>query len=170
MSKVTGKIKLIKDPRKGWVLVPIDLNNLRQQAIDKWVKGDASQSILLDMELKQPYEEKTLSQLGYLHAAVWPVFYAYYQTQGIPVENEQVREMSGMMLNGPLGSLSRLTAFGQMDLSLRSNPLPMPARRRPVRPLMLSSGWLLSLAWWFSLLRSIYINMEQLNLKNDEDN
>jgi ABC-type transport system involved in Fe-S cluster assembly fused permease/ATPase subunit len=92
MSKVTGKIKLIKDPRKGWVLVPIDLNNLRQQAVDKWVKGDASQSILLDIELKQPYEEKTLSQLGYLHAAVWPVFYAYYQTQGIPVENEQVRE------------------------------------------------------------------------------
>jgi len=92
MSKVKGIIKLIKDPQRGWVLVPVDLNNIKQQAIEKWVKSDAVQSIALEMEIKFPYIEKTLSQLGYLHAAVFPVFYAYYTTQGIPVETDQDKE------------------------------------------------------------------------------
>ena len=92
MSKVTGKIKLIKDPRKGWILVPIDLNNLRQQAIDKWVKGDASQSILLDMTIAWPYESKTGSQLAYIYGVCYPVFYSFYITQGYIVETEEQKE------------------------------------------------------------------------------
>lgn len=91
MSKVQGKAKLFKDPQRGWVLVPVDLENVKKQCIDKWIKRNTV-SIVLDMIFQRPKEEKTLSQLGYLHAAVWPVFYAYYQTQGEIIEDEPARE------------------------------------------------------------------------------
>jgi len=93
MSKVTGTAKLFKDPQRGWVLVPTDLNNLKAQAVEKFIKHDTTTSVILDMELKRPYVAKTLSQLGYLHAAVYPQFYNYYTEQGIPgMDSQEQRE------------------------------------------------------------------------------
>jgi len=92
MSKVKSKIKLLKDPVRGWVLVPVDINNVKKQAIEKFVTSDAIKSIVLDMEIKAPHVEKTLSQLGFLHAAVFPVFYAYYTNQGQPAETPEQKE------------------------------------------------------------------------------
>ena len=92
MSKVKSKIKLLKDPVRGWVLVPVDINNVKKQAIEKFVTSDAIKSIVLDMEIKAPHVEKTLSQLGFLHAAVFPVFYAYYTSQGQPAETPEQKE------------------------------------------------------------------------------
>jgi len=91
MAKVKGKIKLFKDPNRGWVMVPVDFENIKSQAINLWVHQNTV-SMVLDMTIERSREEKSLSQLGYLHAAVWPVFYAYYATQGIPVEDDQAKE------------------------------------------------------------------------------
>jgi len=92
MSNVTGTIKLFKDPNRGWVLVPVNLDVIKEAAIKKFIKHDNTVSVVLDMVLKRPYVEKTLSQLGYLHAAVWPVFYQYYKDQGEPVETQGQKE------------------------------------------------------------------------------
>jgi hypothetical protein len=89
---VKGKAKLLKDPQRGWVLVPIDLDNMKAQAVEKFIKHDTTVSVILDMEFKRPHVEKTLSQLGYLHAAVWPVFYQYYINQGQPAESKEQKE------------------------------------------------------------------------------
>lgn len=90
--KVKGKIKLFKDPQRSWVLVPVDLENVKQEAIKKFIKHDTTVSVVLDMELKRPFVSKSLSQLGYLHAAVWPVFYQYYEDQGIPADSADQKE------------------------------------------------------------------------------
>lgn len=90
--KIIGQAKLLKDPRRGWVLVPLDLDTLKAQAVEQFIKHETTMSVILDMELRRPFIEKTLSQLGYLHAAVWPVFYAFYMTQGIQVETEEQKE------------------------------------------------------------------------------
>ena len=92
MAQVKGKIKLIKH-NIGWSFILIDPENLKQQAVEKFVRGsEAIRSIVLDMVIKAPHVEKTLSQLGYLHAAVWPVFYQYYEDQGQPAETEWQKE------------------------------------------------------------------------------
>lgn len=90
--KVLGTIKLLKDPQRGWVLVPVDLDRMRQEAVEKFIKHDTTVSVVLNMELKRPHVSKTLSQLGYLHAAVWPVFYSYYMNQGQPAESQDQKE------------------------------------------------------------------------------
>jgi hypothetical protein len=91
---IKGQVKLIKDPDRGWVMILLDQNNIKAQAVDKFIKHDTTVSVILNMELKRPHVEKTLSQLGYLHAAVWPCFYRYYEDQGIPVVTpEQKRKV-----------------------------------------------------------------------------
>lgn len=93
MAKITGKVSLIKDPQRGWVLVLVNPGQIKADAVEKFVRGsDTIQSISLDMELKAPHVGKTLSQLGYLHAAVWPEFYKYYETQGQPAQSQEQKE------------------------------------------------------------------------------
>jgi len=112
MAKVKGTAKLLKDPNRGWVLIPTDLDNLKKQAVENFIKHDTTVSVILDLELRRPFVEKTLSQLGYLHAAVWPVFYAYYSTQGIPVETKEQKEKVRDDVKWAIGFIERsITKF-----------------------------------------------------------
>ena len=93
MAQIKGKIKLIKH-NTGWSFILIDPENLKAQAVEKFVRGsEAIQSIVLDMTIKAGHVEKTLSQLGYMHAAVWPCFYAFAVNQGIKAETEDDKVM-----------------------------------------------------------------------------
>lgn len=92
MAQVKGKIKLIKH-NTGWSFILIDPENLKQQAVEKFVRGsEAIQSIVLDMTIKAGHVEKSLSQLGYLHAACFPVYYQHYIDQGIQVVTQEQKE------------------------------------------------------------------------------
>lgn len=88
MAKVKSTMTLsrVKD---GFSLVMPDPANFKQTLVDKFIRSDEVQSIILEVEVRAPFKEKTLSQLGYLHAAVWPVFYQYYRDQGIQVESKE---------------------------------------------------------------------------------
>ena len=95
MAKVRSTMTLIRDDgpfSNGWELKVMAPESLKQQCVDKFIRSDEVQSIILEVEVRAPYVEKTLSQLGYLHAAVWPVFYQYYRDQGIQVETKEQME------------------------------------------------------------------------------
>lgn len=94
MSKIKGQIALIFDDlTQSWVIRPLDVPNLLNGLKTKFLKNrPAVKQVILTMEIGWPHVEKTVSQLGYLHAAVWPVFYQYYRDQGLPVETEEHKE------------------------------------------------------------------------------
>lgn len=77
----------------GWSLILEDAERIKALCVEKFIRGsEAIQSVVLDAEIKAPHVHKTASQLGYLHAAVWPVFYQYYRDQGEPVETREQME------------------------------------------------------------------------------
>jgi hypothetical protein len=89
---IKGQVKLIKDPDRGWVMILLDQNNIKAQAVDKFIKHDTTVSVILNMELKRPFVSKTINQLGYLHGCVWPCFYRYYEEQGQPASTPEQKE------------------------------------------------------------------------------
>lgn len=91
MAKVRTTMTLTR-VKDGWSLKMPDPANFKQNLVDKFIRSDEVQSIILELEVRAPFKEKTLSQLGYLHAAVWPVFYQYYRDQGIQVESSEQME------------------------------------------------------------------------------
>lgn len=109
MTKIRAKLKLIKDPNRGWVLILIDPNGVKAQALDKFIKNDTIVSMVLDCDIFRPKQEKTLSQLGYLHAAVWPVFYQYYRDQGEIIETDQQMEKVRDEVKAAIGFIDKLT-------------------------------------------------------------
>ena len=87
---------MTRDPNPlgdGWSLVIPDPVGLKAQCVDKFIRSEHVQSIILEVEVRAPYVEKTLSQLGYLHAAVYNEFYNFYRDQGIQVDTKEDREM-----------------------------------------------------------------------------
>lgn len=91
MSKVRSTMTLTR-VKDGWSLKVPDPNNLKAQCVDKFIRSDEVQSIILELEVRAPFKEKTLSQLGYLHSAVWPQFYQLYRYQGMQVETREQME------------------------------------------------------------------------------
>lgn len=93
MKKVKAHIKLFKPPGTDhWVMTIIDPAAIRQALVDKFVKSSDILQIHLDATIERPREDKTISQLGYMHAAVWPVFYRFYEDQGIQVDTKEEKE------------------------------------------------------------------------------
>jgi len=93
MKKVKAKAKLIQDPRRGWALVLLDPIAVKSEAVDKFVTASYDgQMILLDATFNRPQVEKSRSQLAYMHVAIWPAFYKYWEEQGDPVEDEETKQ------------------------------------------------------------------------------
>lgn len=91
MKKVNAKAKLFKDPNTGWRLALINQEQVRQECRQTFITNDTIVSMVLDMQITRPRQEKTHSQLGYMHAAMWPVFYKHQELQGEVIETDEDR-------------------------------------------------------------------------------
>lgn len=98
MAKVKAVGMLIKDPDgwfnsvTPWRLSMINSEQVLSDLVERMVKSDTVVEVHLDIEFKSEYQEKTHSQLGYMHAAIWPQFYRFYEDQGIPAETKEQKE------------------------------------------------------------------------------
>jgi hypothetical protein len=146
MAKVKSTMTLTRS-KDGWALKLPTGYNLKQQLVDKFIRSDEVQSIILEMEIRAPFKEKTLSQLGYLHAAVWPVFYQYYRDQGIQVESKEQMEDVRDSVKMALGFVKSIT---DIHGELHTKPKSLAdASKDEVRDLI---DWIIRLAADFGMI------------------
>ena len=88
---IKANIKLVKTDQ-GWSMVILEPERVKEQCVDKFIKHENTVSVILSCEIKRPFTDKSLSQLGYLHAAVFPVFYQQYIDQGIQIITKEQEE------------------------------------------------------------------------------
>ena len=111
MAQVRGKIKLIKH-NIGWSFILIDPENLKAQAVEKFVRGsEAIQSIVLDVVIKAPHVSKTLNQLAYIHTCVYTVFYQFYRDQGQSIETNDDKNMVHDAIKYAVGFVTEVSDF-----------------------------------------------------------
>jgi hypothetical protein len=146
MAKVKSTMTLSR-VQGGWALRVPDPHNLKKECVDKFIRSDEVQSIILEMEIRAPFKEKTLSQLGYLHAAVWPVFYQYYRDQGIQVDSKEQMEDVRDSVKMALGFVKSIT---DIHGELHTKPKSLAdASKDEVRDLI---DWIIRLAADFGMI------------------
>jgi len=83
MKKVTGIaiLKRIKNS-ESWELKLPDEKRIISECLEQWHKTENAQAIELSFEIKSKFQFKSGSQLGYIHAAIYPTIIRSFRDWG----------------------------------------------------------------------------------------
>jgi len=100
MPKKISSVLTIKRQSGKWDMFIHDRPRLVAEIVEKFVRNDpAIVEVELEIEIKNKFQFKTTSQLGYLHAEVWKRCYDWSKSVGNDWTDLQVRNELKMHLN-----------------------------------------------------------------------
>lgn len=98
MKKVRAKVRITRS-EGGWNIYFEDPKMVVYKCLAQWKKDDNAYEILLEAEIKSPFQFKTNSQLGYLHACLLPAFHDFALEAGNEWSQEQSKTQAKILMD-----------------------------------------------------------------------